>query len=40
MANAKVQVRRVYEDLAQSDGTRVPVHRIEQPPGDQGQGGP
>ena len=22
MANAKVQVRRVYEDLAQSDGTR------------------
>jgi hypothetical protein len=28
MANAKVQVRRVYEDLAQSDGTRVLVDRI------------
>ena len=23
MADAKVQVRRAYEDLAQSDGTRV-----------------
>lgn len=28
MANAKVQVRRAYEDLAQSDGTRVLVDRI------------
>jgi uncharacterized protein YeaO (DUF488 family) len=28
MANAKVQVRRAYEDLAQGDGTRVPVDRI------------
>ena len=28
MANAKVQVRRAYEDLAQGDGTRVLVDRI------------
>lgn len=28
MANAKVQVRRAYADLAQGDGTRVLVDRI------------
>ena len=28
MANAKVQVRRAYEDAAQGDGTRVLVDRI------------
>ena len=28
MANAKVQVCRAYEDLAQGDGTRVLVDRI------------
>ena len=28
MANAKVQVRRAYEDPAQGDGTRVLVDRI------------
>lgn len=28
MANAKVQVRRAYEDLAQGDGTRVLIDRI------------
>ena len=28
MANAKVQVRRAYEDAVQGDGTRVLVDRI------------
>jgi hypothetical protein len=28
MTNAKVQVRRAYEDAAQGDGTRVLVDRI------------
>ncbi len=28
MANAKVQVRRTYEDPAQGDGTRVLVDRV------------